>query len=397
MFSSLLASFNAPSVNWSSSITQLDTPNPLSTSNEGKFDQPAPVSCLRDVIAKNHTFYQFACLTGIIKPVAGENANGWTNMNIRYRLWVNYLHVSFVAQCAVMIALACLIGVNSDTSHQFIAICEVLGLLVQNLLLFPAIVYLRRELTASRDIDLDQYNQAFHHAMLQGRWVFLALGTMMVLFVVFIGVGSGDAALGTALSVLLFVTCLPSNCFLTGVFTFLVMEQRLSFFAMQRAQQGVLDRDLTEERYKAIRDSIDYRDQLNPVNWLVSAAIMNTLFAIVVIIGAHSDGDQESSVDVFINIIFVLSAFGRQLLVLLCYLHEMAQVNAIAETMLFALAKQSWGELNEVRLNLYLLMKEMPLGSSLFFYRPSRFALFAQILSAVGGVAIAIFWAFLFA
>jgi hypothetical protein len=105
-------------------------------------------------------------------------------------------------------------------------------MVAQSVLIVPAVVYLRRELTVTRPVNLQLYADAFDYALKKGQrlWVYLMLLLLAFLLVISANVGGGWGAL--IFFILLFCFT-PSNCFLTGVFTFLVMEQQLSFYAMQ--------------------------------------------------------------------------------------------------------------------------------------------------------------------
>lgn len=353
---------------------------------------------LRDVIARNKHFYRFACFTGIIKPMAGENRQGCTQWNIRYRLWVNLLHFFFVLEIVVVILYAVVeLTVQANSRYTLLVVSEAFGMVAQSVLIIPAVVFLRRELTVTRSVNLQLYAEAFDYALKKGQrlWVYLMLLLLAFVLVISVSVGGGW---GAFLFFILLFCFTPSNCFLTGVFTFLVMEQQLSFYAMQEAEEGVKKRTLTREEYLQIRESIDYRDSLNPVNWLVSAAVLSMLFAMIIIPTAHTNDKDAYALAVFGEIVFVLSIFGRQFVVLFNYLYEMSKVNAIADSMLEHLAKDCWeSEKMATRFDLYILMKEMPLGSSLFFFRPSKLSLILQVGSTVIGVGFAVFWAFVFA
>lgn len=53
---------------------------------------------------------------------------------------------------------------------------------------------------------------------------------------------------------------------------------------------------------------------------------------------------------------------------------------------------------NEIRrIGLYLLMKAMPMGSSIFSFKLSRKEIIMQVVPAFVAVIIAILWAFIFA
>ncbi|RYG99722.1 hypothetical protein EON65_50015 [archaeon] len=367
---------------------------------EGKLEDRiiSPPNCLRDIIAKNKDFYRFSVLTGVIKPLKGENPSySFTNLNLRYRTWVYYLHCGLFLSSLTMIIYG-IVALASPGAEKYasVIIAEVFGILVQNVLLYPVIIFLRRELASSREIDTEVYNESMSYAMHLGRNLFLALTAMMICFIGFV-VSVQPPDIGWLFGLYLIFIFTPSNCFMTGAFTFLVMEQRLSFHAMQGAEKQVMDRSLTPSLYMQIRESIDYRDKLSPLNWLMAAAVFNTICAMVLIGSLGAAVESETEIDIFGGVMFTLSTFGRQILVLLMLLNEMANVNALSETMLHKLVQDAWGDDKIMRFDLYILMKEKPLGSSLFYFRPSKWTLLVQIVSAVTGLIVAIFWAFVFA
>lgn len=98
--------------------------------------------------------------------------------------------------------------------------------------------------------------------------------------------------------------------------------------------------------------------------------------------------------DVFAGCVYILTTFGRQTLVLLLILYEMAKVNSINDDMLAYLAEDLWPDAYDKRYNLYILLKQCPMGSTMFNYRPSKMALFLQMGSTIAGVAAAVFFSF---
>eukprot|EP01031_Cornospumella_fuschlensis_P035159 gene35159-42584_t len=355
-------------------------------------------NCLRDIIAKNKDFYRFSVLTGVIRPLKGENPNySFTNLNLRYRSWVYYLHIGLFLSSLTMIVYG-IVALASPGAEKYatVVIAEVFGILVQNILLYPVIIFLRRELASSREIDTEVYKESMSYAMRRGRYLYGSLTILMLCFISFV-VSVQPPAIGWLFGLYLVFIFNPSNCFMTGAFTFLVMEQRLTYHAMQKAEKQVLDRSLTPTIYMQIRESIDYRDKLSPLNWLMAAAVFNTLCAMVLIGSLGAAIESESELDIFGGVVFILSTFGRQVVVLLMLLNEMANVNALSETMLHKLVNDAWSDDKIMRFDLYILMREKPLGSSLFYFRPSKWTLFVQIVSAITGLFVAIFWAFVFA
>lgn len=144
-----------------------------------------------------------------------------------------------------------------------------------------------------------------------------------------------------------------------------------------------------------LRQGIDRREKMAPINWLSGTAVLNTLLGMILIITARPKDSRP--VDIFAGCIYILTNFGRQTIVLLLLLYEMAKVNAINDQMIAYLARNLWPQEEwGARQNLYLLLKECPLGSSIFFFRPSKAALTFQMTSTVLGVVAAVFWAFTF-
>ncbi len=143
------------------------------------------------------------------------------------------------------------------------------------------------------------------------------------------------------------------------------------------------------------RESIDKRDQTSPINWLISCAVLNSIICIVLIFCL--DGITAPTVTLSAAYLFyILVGYGRQIIILLVMLIEIAKVNEVHDNMIEAIAKVSWKDMETEKLSLYIALKEYPIGSTMFFYRPSKIQLMLQMASAVLSVLFAIFWAFVF-
>jgi hypothetical protein len=79
-------------------------------------------------------------------------------------------------------------------------------------------------------------------------------------------------------------------------------------------------------------------------------------------------------------------------------LYEITQVNEIYEKIIATLARKDWTRTvdQSSRFGVYIAAKEYPLGSIIFFVRPTKFELLIQFASSIVGIAIAIFWAIAF-
>jgi hypothetical protein len=140
------------------------------------------------------------------------------------------------------------------------------------------------------------------------------------------------------------------------------------------------------------------RDSKLPINWLLSAALGNTIGLIIILFVISQVKDHNSIAGVFQDVIFCLAYFARQIFILLGYLYEISKVNEIYDELLEELAiATDWEELERRRWGLYISVKECPIGSTIFFFRPSRNEIFAQISSVAFAVGLAIFWAVVFA
>lgn len=360
------------------------------------------VSSIRDVIANNKTIYWYSCITGILKPLSSENINSSVStINLRFRIWVSYLHLGLIASTLIMITLG-VMSLTTTTEERFtvLIVCRTFGTVLQNCLLYPAIIFLRKQIDLKRD-DVNRliYEEAFEYAIIIGTKVFALLVLLWMLFVFAQFSEYQRLGLSTSFQILIIFFELliysPSNFMLSGLLSFLVMEQRVSFHTMKAVQAKVEDKTLTDGIYLKAREYIDERDRVSPVNWLLSAAIFNTTFGIILVFFLSQF--KTSSIESLVDVTFVLTSYGRQTIVLIVFLLEVAKVNEIADVMLHGLAKTRWKGLETKRLNLYVVMKECPMGSTILYYRPSKWELILQAGSSVVGIGFAIFWAVVFA
>jgi hypothetical protein len=165
---------------------------------------------------------------------------------------------------------------------------------------------------------------------------------------------------------------------------------------MNAVKERLEQKTLTDGQFLQARESIQNREKVTPINWLLSTAVISTLFGIIFIFFVSKF--DENSLNAFVSVLNVFSIYGRQTIVLVLFLLEIAKVNEIQEVMIHTLAKTRWIGGNETRrLNLYLVMKELPMGSSVFFYRPTKTELLIQIGSTIVGIGFAVFWAIVFA
>jgi hypothetical protein len=364
-------------------------------------DFDSPPTTLSEIICANRTFYRWSCLTGIIQP---DNSYQSTNFFFKYfvfkyRFWSFYLHFALIFQTIFMVVYLIYYATTSNDSDRktVLTIVESFGFVLQNILLYPAIVYLRREISAKREhIDVEVYNNAMHYAVNIGRNVLILFSILLLTFVALeISFLDKSATFSILLIIGIIVFFTPTNFFLLGLLSFLIFEQRLSLHTMEDVRNRIVDKQFSYGEYFLARESIDKRDRVTPINWLLFAALINTILAIILIF-IISEYHQRMIL-IFGEIFYILSGFGRQIAVLIVILLEIVKVNEIADSLLKLLVKAEWPENELVRLNLYVAMKDCPMGSSIFYFRPSKFQLMVQIVSSIVGMGIAIFWAVIFA
>lgn len=351
---------------------------------------------LRDIIAEHKDVYMFACLTGIVQPSSTENAeHSISKQNLRYRIWSFYLHAAFAANCLIMFAFGVYAFVEIEGRGGAVSGSEAFVVLLQNLLIIPPLVYLRRELIKPREICRAHYEEAFTYCVEVGRRTVWVLLIMMVVLTIDLCVYV-PYPMSILEAVVILLTFGPANLFLAGVFAFLLVEMRVSYRVIRGVENQLIARTLRHDEYLTARRDIDQREEMYPINWLSCAAVVNTIVGMVLIV--ISKPKEVSAVKALVGIIYIITTFGRQTMVLLLTWYEMAKVNAINEQMLDRLSSEPWpaDEQPAARYDIYILLKEKPLGSSIFFFRPSKTALFLQMGSTVLGVTVAVFWALAF-
>jgi hypothetical protein len=379
------------------------SPSPLNP-NQKDEEREEPES-IRDIICQTKKFYRWACITGIIMPdnsYSSSTSFFFKYIVVKFRFWSFYMHFALLFQTIFMIFYLFYYVVTKDKhdSERKIIITTVqsIGFVLQNFLLYPAIVYLRKEILAKRDkVDKEVYMEAMNYAISVGRYIFVVFTILELTFVALecSFVASGNALFSTLLIIGIIFFFTPANFFLLGLLTFLIYEQRLSLHTMKTVEKRIVEKDFSYSEYFLARESIDKRDRMTPINWLLSAGMVNTFLAILLLF-VISEYKTEIIL-IFGDIFFILSGFGRQIVVLVVILFEIVKVNEIADGLLKILVKSEWFNKDVIRLNLYVAMKDCPMGSTIFYFRPSKFQLSIQIASSIVGMGIAIFWAVIFA
>jgi hypothetical protein len=378
------------------------SPSPNPNQKEEEREEPESI---RDIICQTKKFYRWACITGIIMPDNSYNSSTsffFKYIVVKFRFWSFYMHFALLFQTVFMIFYLFYYVVTKDKHDSerkiIVTTVQTIGFVLQNFLLYPAIVYLRKEILSKRDkVDKEVYTEAMNYAISIGRYIFVVFTILELTFVALecSFVASGNALFSTLLIIGIIFFFTPANFFLLGLLTFLIFEQRISLHTMKSVEKRIIEKDFSYSEYFIARESIDKRDRMTPINWLLSAGIVNTFLAILLLF-VISEYKTEI-IFIFGDIFFILSGFGRQIVVLVIILFEIVKVNEIADGLVKILVKSEWFNKDLIRLNLYVAMKDCPMGSSIFYFRPSKFQLMLQIGSSVIGMGIAIFWAVIFA
>jgi hypothetical protein len=343
---------------------------------------------LLQMIIEDSKMFQFLVWMGILK---NDSTNGW-------KFWYYGLRV--------LLLFGALVGIfefifNLIEDPSTIPLAVHISLCSQNLFLLPILYYTYSALNAKRDsIETQTYKNAFAYAMNRGNIVFFVLFLISIVCIILDILElqyRGASAIAFTLTYNICTVCV-SSLYLAGVYSILLVEQRISYQILIDTKESLHRKQLTDKIYLMTRNDMIKRDSNLPINWLLSTTLANTI-VLIIILFVVAQGDGHNSVAaVFEDVIFCLAYFGRQIFILLIYLFEISKVNEIYDELLDELAiATNWEELEKLRWGLYISVKERPIGSTIFFFRPSRNAIFAQISSVTFAVGLAVFRAVAFA
>lgn len=353
---------------------------------------------LRDFLLANKDLYFFFCRTAIIWPRAAEGPKVGTRTNFRYRAWVSFLYLCSLALLAYLIVMAIVYSASHDSvTLEMIEFSVTYGLMFQLLLIPPGIYYIQRLIDAPAVIIIDIYREAFDYAMVYANRLRWCLYGLVFIYAVVINLvynyNYPIAFVGN-----FFATGLmfgPLCVFLIGMATFLVAEQRVMLKKMDMLLCDIQKNTLTVEDYFLVRTNLSDHNRDVPVNILVFTATANTILFFIIVYSLV--GFPQSPLPDVVAFLSICVIVGRQTLVLFTYLLEVSQVNTIAEECVTAVARHQWKGRESHRISIYIALKEFPLGSKVFGFRPTKGEIFFQLGSTVVGILLAIFWALVFA
>ena len=226
---------------------------------------------------------------------------------------------------------------------------------------------------------------------------------------------------------------LPNILMIFGLLSFVLVEQRISYFTMLHLRSLAMQSLLTDTDYLKAGKDMNYRDDNSPLNWLFAGAAIDSSFCIITlcIIAFAKDISIKDSI-IIIELVILL--FSQELTVLFVILYEILCVNEMIDVLLTQTTKQRVVDHNRLmttfqsfetallskdntkntntlvvnrealllellkeeekrvrRLELHLLINENRIGTTiLFVYRPSKVQLMVQITSIVIAIASSI-------
>lgn len=274
------------------------------------------------------------------------------------------------------------------------------GLFLQNILLYPSLYSIHKTIQRIEPMHtLPYYRESISYALQQSKRIALIFFGLSCLTAVSISntMNGSDSQIATNVFFVLLVI-IPNSIILTGIFGYLMMEQRLAYHSMQWTLSKIVDQSLTDEDYRNIRQSINIRSRYQHINWLICGGIVGLVVTFVLLL-AISYSPALPPVERCSIIFVTLANYGREIVVLLLFLWEIGIVNDIYRQMLRCVSQiNTVGEGKDVmRLKLYVAMKELPMGTTVLYFRPSKRDIFIQMASSMFAMFIALLKAFVHA
>ena len=278
---------------------------------------------------------------------------------------------------------------------------QLIGYFLQNIFLYPCLYSINKAFQKPRSqVSAMFYKQACEFSTRQTRKLSFFLFSLSLINFALMASNMhryNDSPTDIALSLIYFAcTVFSSNFLLCGICGYLIMEQRLSNFYIHHIQAKLQTETLTDELYRMVRYHVSVRNEMAPINWLVSAGIIGIVVVIILVFVVASMDFTKPEMCEFVFVI--LTNYGRQILVVFQFLWEVSKVNEIYDEMLQYLAEHNWQSPKEMdRCNLYMAMKELSIGTTIFYYRPTRGEVSVQVGSSILAILLASFWAVVFA
>jgi hypothetical protein len=375
---------------------------------KGQEDMVQPTTMM-ELITSNPDIYWFSCITGFIRPNRSQTqrTHDFSSRTLGFLdIWAAYLHIAVV----LYICVAGFYGlVQIFLPHQTYSYGPVVGLemvtsAVPFVTMYPGVMRFRKQFYRKMLIPKAVYSEAMEYSIKSGYrlyWLLIAISVASFLTTsAYLAQQSSSLSKVGVLGSVLFgvVTIIPANLMLIGLYTLLLVEQRITFYEILQTQRLMIEFELTDKDFLETGKRIEERDKQSPIDWLLITAFVETLLCIIVlvILGIYA---HEMSVDVLlVNILFIFSSFSKEVIIFISMLYQVMKVNELADIMIGQLARTLHTEDSHQkmqRMELYIAMKEYRMGSTIMYYRPSRGQLLLQIVSIVIALLTTVMRAFL--
>ncbi len=131
----------------------------------------------------------------------------------------------------------------------------------------------------------------------------------------------------------------PSVLMILGILTFVLIEQRVSYFTMLHLRSLAMQSLLTDTDYITAGKDMNYRDSISPLNWLFVGAVLDSALCIFMLYAvAYGNNISINQSISLIELLVVM--FCQELTVLLVILYEVLCVNEMIDVLLIQTTKQ---------------------------------------------------------
>lgn len=349
---------------------------------------------LMRIISNLEEAYMFSCIAGIVEP---QNFKENDSLNVGKKLWSQLLYYTLILSVISAIMVSVFICVEVDNS---IFLWENVGFALGQLYQVMTILYainrfLRKELQRERWMHISFYTSAITYSVKICKPILIALNTVYFTALICRWATPSQTHYGNNstfyqtivnLNMLAFVA---SNFYLVALLFLIIIELRVSLQMVQTLTNEVESHTLTHTAYCEARTTMKQNEATLPINMLVILSIVNTIFGIAssfnTLILNFSSFYHDVPPSYFIYyFLIVLGTFGRELIFLLVLLFEIVKVNDEAERMLNKVVETVWDdETPGKQILLFMVMKQQPVGASIFYKKPQTYHIIIQIASSI--------------
>lgn len=391
-----------------------------------------------DLLQNIPEFYLFAVLCGLIYPSAvTEHTTNWWVFNSlpRQQLWVKTIHICTFLYTFLFIfnTSFLLVIINVPQAEKVLLAIEWICGSLPLIMMYPAVMILRRNLYTSTSLyqanistlpigTMEQRAdfQVLKEAVLFGLKVgypmlkvFLSLQVAYCVIQTAYTINNSTniptiwVALGLVFDVFIVLACSVASVFLlVGVTVFLVIEQRISYSNMLHLRTQAQQSTLLDHVYFATGLQMELRDKQSPMNVLFSTVAIDS-FVCVILLFYVSSVSFLTNEKLIYNMLYMIVIFAKDIWIFMLLLWNVLKVNEMVDVLLTQISRGLIGHSPEFtnslslatvtkeiqrdekrlrRLELYLLMKEYRIGSTILFYRPSKVQLIVQMTSVALGI-----------